>query len=251
MKKKEESKNAHSKTTTASADPKFETIHSVAHFQPEGQIATSLTMININVHLPISEIIHEVEELIQVSANETIRQATLWIQNKTILEIKIIANDLRQNLKELNKIAGIKQGQRRKRQVIMGIGMLGGWALKSLTDGLFGHGGDHHYDLEMLKNVKGLASQVENMQESLKALANVEKEFLARQLRTNYRLRQIENAENAISILENTRNKIVQWVNGIENAFAGKLTTNIYPIHHAEKVLKEIQGRIASPLLTQ
>ncbi|QQP54537.1 Polyprotein of retroviral origin [Caligus rogercresseyi] len=230
----------------AAADPTFQPFNAIAHFQPEGQIATSLTMINVKVNLPINDIITEVEELIQVAANETIRQSTFWVQNRTIMEINVIANDLRQSLRELKKISGISQGQRPKRQAIVGLGLLGGWALKNIVDGIFGHGGDHHYDIDMLKNVKGLSSKVQLMQTSLKHLANVEKEMLAKHHRTNYRLRQIENAENAISILESTRNRVTQWVSGVENAFAGKLTTNLFSIHHADAVLREVGGKIAT-----
>ncbi|QQP37697.1 Hypothetical protein FKW44_000225, partial [Caligus rogercresseyi] len=191
----------------AAANPTFQPFNAIAHFQPEGQIATSLTMINVKVNLPINDIITEVEDLIQVAANETIRQSTFWVQNRTIMEINVIANDLRQSLRELKKISGISQRQRPKRQALVGLGLLGGWALKNIADGIFGHGGDHHYDIDMLKNVKGLSSKVQLMQTSLKHLANVEKEMLAKHHRTNYRLRQIENAENAISILESTRNR--------------------------------------------
>ncbi|QQP55807.1 Hypothetical protein FKW44_000257 [Caligus rogercresseyi] len=43
------------------------------------------------------------------------------------MEINVIANDLRQSLRELKKISGISQRQRPKRQAIVGLGLLGGW----------------------------------------------------------------------------------------------------------------------------
>ncbi|QQP54457.1 Hypothetical protein FKW44_007294 [Caligus rogercresseyi] len=52
----------------------------MAYFQPEGQIATSLTIVKIKAQLPIPSIIKEVEELLLVAANETISPATAWVQ---------------------------------------------------------------------------------------------------------------------------------------------------------------------------
>ena len=88
--------------------------------------------------------------------------------------------------------------------------MLGGWALKSAIDGIFGHGGDHHYDLEMLKNVKGLNEQVQRLQISLRQLATVEKDLLALSRRTNYRLKQVENLLQVT--LNMTVKNVTAWI---------------------------------------
>ncbi|CAB4062452.1 GPX4 [Lepeophtheirus salmonis] len=67
----------------------------------------------------------------------------------------------------------------------------------SIIDGLFVHGGDHHYELDMLKTVMRLEKNMITLQISVIILANVEKQFLEKGRRMNYRVCQIENAANA------------------------------------------------------
>ncbi|QQP32405.1 Hypothetical protein FKW44_007134 [Caligus rogercresseyi] len=102
----------------------------MAYFKTDGQIATSLTLINIKSHIPIQKIVLEVEKLLNITTNETINKATAWVQNRTIAEFNILATELRQYTRELKDVAGLSK-LRPKRQIAAGIGMIGGWAFKS------------------------------------------------------------------------------------------------------------------------
>eukprot|EP00096_Caligus_rogercresseyi_P000083 TRINITY_DN1019_c0_g2_i1.p2 TRINITY_DN1019_c0_g2~~TRINITY_DN1019_c0_g2_i1.p2 ORF type:complete len:133 (+),score=20.55 TRINITY_DN1019_c0_g2_i1:750-1148(+) len=109
---------------------KIEPTQSMAYFKTDGQIATSLTLINIKSHIPIQKIVLELEKLLNITTNETINKATAWVQNRTIAEFNILATELRQYTRELKDVAGLSK-LRPKRQIAAGIGMIGGWAFKS------------------------------------------------------------------------------------------------------------------------
>ncbi|CAB4057718.1 unnamed protein product [Lepeophtheirus salmonis] len=80
-------------TLFANAKTIIEPVKSLAYFEPNGQIATSLTIIGIKLQIPIQDVIEEVEKLIKGATNPTVKNITVWIQRKTHIESTTIANE--------------------------------------------------------------------------------------------------------------------------------------------------------------
>ncbi|XP_040580396.1 uncharacterized protein [Lepeophtheirus salmonis] len=212
-------------------------------FEEMGRVGTSVQLIEVRTELPMVKINRRIENVLG-SMHATIKYMNIVRIPKSLTNaLQQRIEYIRTHMNEVMMLCGYKNDGKTKRQVIVGLGVLGGWMLKGLFTKFFSSDDHSRYESEILDT---LAQQEEELRAIRGAIRNLATKYDILKnvtMMLHNQLQEVERVETMIMVLTTISEQINKWIRGIQAGMTGRLTPDLLSINDVGKILDMVKER--------